>query len=62
METFPSFALELKRGDIVMPWDVKGGYRHMFLHPDMRDYFIFRYNGRYFRCIAPPFGWCRSAM
>ena len=62
METLPSFALELKRGDMLIFWDVKGGYRHMCLHPDMRDYFSFGYNGRYFRCIALPFGWCRSAM
>lgn len=62
METLPSFALSLRKDDTLMSWDAKGGYRHMFLHPDMRDYFIFRYSGRYFRCVALPFGWGRSAM
>lgn len=62
METLPSFALELQEGDRLMSWDVKSGYRHMYLHPDMRDFFIFRYAGCYYRCIALPFGWGRSAL
>lgn len=28
----------------------------------MRDWFIFRYGGRYFQCIALPFGWGPSAL
>lgn len=45
-----------------MSWDMKGGYRHMYLHQDIRDYFIFKYDGRYYRCIVLPFGWKRSVL
>lgn len=62
METLPAFALDLHQGDALMSWDVKGGYRHMYLHPDVRDMFLFRYDGRYYRCIALPFGWGRSCL
>lgn len=46
-----------------MLWfDVKAGYRHFYMHPDMRDFFFFHYRGRYFKCIVLPFGWGRSPM
>lgn len=62
METIPSFALDLQKDDTLMSWDIKSGYRHMYLHPDMRDFFVFRFDGRFYRCIALPFGWGRSAL
>ena len=62
METIPSFAVELERDDVMFSFDVQSGYRHFFLHPDMRDFFLFHYEGRYYRCIALPFGWGRSPM
>jgi hypothetical protein len=62
METFPSFALNLLTNDYLMSWDVKSGYRYFYLHPRMRDYFLFHYGGRFYRCIALPFGWGRSVL
>jgi hypothetical protein len=62
METLPSFGLSLQRGDHLMSWDTKSGYRHFYLHPRMREYFLFRYSGRYYRCVALPFGWGRSVL
>ena len=62
METKESFASLLREGDRLLSFDVKAGYRHFFLHPDMRNYFLFRYDGRFFRCKALPFGWGRSAF
>lgn len=62
METLPGFGLELMRNDTLMSWDIKSGYRHFYLHPCMRDMFVFRYGGRYYRCIALPFGWGRSVL
>lgn len=60
METIPSFSLELAQDDFLFSFDIQSGYRHFFLHPDIRDYFLFHYEGRYYRCIALPFGWGRS--
>lgn len=60
METIQSFAVEMQERDMLMSFDVKGGYRHFYLHPDMRDFFVFRYGGRCYRCVALPFGWGRS--
>lgn len=62
METLPSFALELEKDDFLFSFDIHAGYRHFYLHPQMRDYFLFHYGGRYYRCIALPFGWGRSPM
>lgn len=45
METISSFAADLQRGDMLMSWDVRSGYRHFFLHPDICDFFVFRYAG-----------------
>lgn len=62
METITSFALDLQRDDQLMSWDIQSGYQHFYLHPVMRDMFMFRYNSRYYRCIALPFGWGRSVL
>ena len=62
METLPSFGLELLKGDRLMSWDIKSGYRHFRLHPCMRDLFCFHYGGRFYRCVALPFGWGRSVL
>lgn len=45
-----------------MSWNIQSGYRQFYLHPDVRDFFIFRYAGRFYRCITLPFGWGRSAL
>lgn len=42
--------------------DLKSGYRHLQLHPDMRDYFVFRYDGLFYRCVALPSGWPIGAL
>lgn len=60
IETIPSFSLDLNEGNHLFNFDVKFGYHHLFLHPAIRDYFLFRYAGKYYRCIALPFGWRRS--
>lgn len=62
MEKMTAFALELQRGAVLMSWDVQSGYRHFYLHPEMRDLFLFRYDGRYYRCLALPFGGGRSVL
>lgn len=55
------FCISLRKGDRMLSFDVRVGYRHFCLHKDMRNYFIFKYDGRYFRFKALPFGWGRSA-
>jgi hypothetical protein len=62
MGTLPEYALELERGEKMVSFDIQAGYRHFRLAPKMRDWFLFRYDGRLYRCIAVPFGWGRSPM
>jgi Reverse transcriptase (RNA-dependent DNA polymerase) len=62
METVPEFGLELKKGDHMISFDIRAGYPHFRLSPSIRDLFCFRYYGRYYRCVALPFGWGRSPM
>ena len=62
METIPAYALELQAGDHMLSFDIKAGYRHLRLAPQMQDIFIFRCNGRFYRCVALPFGWGRLCM
>jgi hypothetical protein len=56
IETLPRSALNLLSGDCLTSWDVKSGYRHFYLHPRMRDCFLFQYGGHVYWCIALPFG------
>lgn len=60
METLSSFGAVLCRGERLLSFDWKSGYRHFALHSRMWDWFIFKYDGRYYRCIALPFGWSAS--
>jgi hypothetical protein len=62
METLQEYALELERGGKMVSFDIQSGYRHFRLAPQMRDWFLFRYDGRFYKCIALPFGWGRSPM
>jgi hypothetical protein len=57
METLAGYVGRLRQGDNLLSWDLKGGYRHFRLHPDMRKYFIFAFENRYYQCVALPFGW-----
>ena len=62
MERLEEFSDELHRGESLLSFDLAVGYRHVHLHPAMLDFFVFRYGGRTFRCLALPFGWGRSAF
>lgn len=57
METLESFALDLKSNDHLFSFDIAKGYHHFRLHPAIRNWFIFRLENKYYRCIALPFGW-----
>ena len=52
--------MEMQKGDQFISMDIHKGYRHFRLHPSMRDWFVFRYAGKYYQCVALPFGWGRS--
>lgn len=62
MESVSEFATSIQKGDHLLSMDIEKGYRHFRLHPAMRDWFIFHYYGKYYRCIALPFGWGRSPL
>lgn len=62
MESAAKFANGIEKGNSFISFDIKAGYRHFYLHPSIRDFFLFHYNGRYFQRIALPFGWSRSAF
>ena len=62
METLHAYVLGLERGDHMISFEVKSGYRHMRLPPCMRDCCLFRYDGKFYRCIALPLGWGPSPM
>lgn len=56
METLAEFAMSVQPEDHMLSFDIEKGFRHLRLHPAMRDWFIFRYNGKYYQCVALPFG------
>lgn len=62
MESISEFAMDIQKDDHFISWDIQKGYRHFRLAPGMRDRFIFRYQGCYYQCVAPPFGWGRSPL
>lgn len=57
MEGAAEFCTHLRRMDRMISFDVKAGYRHLRLHADTLDDFVFFYNGIYYQCLAMPFGW-----
>lgn len=57
METLESFALELEQNDEMFSFDVAKGYHHFRLHQSIRNWFLFKLQGKFYRCIALPFGW-----
>lgn len=54
--------MKIQGGDHFLSMDIEKRYRYLRLHPFMRDWFIFRYQGRYFRCVALPLGWGRALL
>lgn len=61
MERLEDFSDEIHQGESLISFDLAAGYRHVHLHPAMLNFFLFRYGGRVYRCLALPFGWGRSA-
>lgn len=43
-----------------MYMDIEKVYRHLRQKLAMRDWFLFKYDGRYYQCVSLPFGWRRS--
>ena len=62
MESLSAFALELQNNDHLLSMDIAKGYRHFRLHPEKQDWFLFRYEVEYYRCVALPFGLGRSPL
>jgi hypothetical protein len=52
MEILPEFALELAQEQRMLSSNITAGYQHFQLAPQMRDWFVFAYDGRFYRCIA----------
>ena len=57
MEMLAEFAMIVQKGENVLSQDIGKGYRHMCLHPSMRDWIMVTYGQRYYRCVTLPFGW-----
>jgi hypothetical protein len=47
IETLPEYALELERGEKLVSFDIHAGYGYFWLAPQMRDWFLFRYDERF---------------
>jgi hypothetical protein len=62
LEKAAEFAAEVEKEERLISFDIKAGHRHFLLHPSIRNFFLFHYGGRYFRCIALPFGWSLAAF
>lgn len=62
MESMSAFSTQIQRGDHFISMDIRSGYRHLRLSARMRDWFMFRYAGCYYRYIALPFEWGRSPL
>ena len=60
MESLPEFAMEMQKEDQSIYMDIHKGYRNFRLHPFMRDWSVFPYAGKYYQCVAMPFGCGRS--
>jgi hypothetical protein len=57
IERLTEYALELERGENMVSFDIQAGYGHLRLAQQMRYWFLFRHDGRFYRCIALQFEW-----
>lgn len=62
MECVAEFAMGMEQSDEFLTMDVEKGYRHMRLHPKVRDWLLSLYACRYYQCVALLFGWSLSAL
>lgn len=62
VESLPEFGSIIQPGDHFLSFDIRKGYRHFRLAPAMRNWFIFHYYGKFYQCVALPFGWGRSTL
>lgn len=60
MDTKEDFSSLLRYGYHMLSFDLRGGYRHLSLHRYIRNFFLFRCDGRLFRWHALLFG-CGSS-
>lgn len=60
MDDLTDFAVTMQKGDRFLSFYIYKGYWLLFLHPLMREWFLFRYKSQYYRCIALPMGWSLS--
>ena len=37
--------------------DLSDAYHHLSLHPNLRRYFCFKIDNKFYRCVGVPFGW-----
>lgn len=56
MEKMEGFSADLERYNVQMHWNLASEYWNLYIHPDVRDYFLFAYNGKFYRCSTLPFG------
>lgn len=56
MESLSEFVANMSEVDHIFSLDIYREYYKLLLHPAMRDGFIFRYHGQYYRCIALQLG------
>jgi hypothetical protein len=66
-QTLEGFSASLMPGDRMLSMELRSGYNHFWLRPDMRKYFTVRIvmadgTERYFQHLELPFGWSRSGF
>lgn len=54
------FSSELRKEYRLLSLELTAGYRHVYLHTLMQDYFLFRYGGNTYLCLDLQWG-CRPA-
>lgn len=56
MEDLGAVAAQLQEGDQLLSYDLEQGYYHVELHPSIRQFFGFQFEGQYYMWNVLPFG------
>ena len=56
MDKLSEISMSVQLEDQILSFDIERGFRHLRLHPAMRDWFIFRYHDKYYQFVAFSFG------
>lgn len=62
MDNLTEFLMSVHPEDHMISFYIEKGVPHLGIHPTIRDWIIFHYDGQYYQFVSVPFGWGHSPL